>query len=209
MRADSGFQFAIGRRVRLRQLRVDGDALLMGCDCLCSGAETPSGERLVFFAVEAISCVKALSVSASTCFSSTSTSSTTPSGGKPAYRSPKDGVQRAVEFVRGADPQLLLVVETLLNWETKRKRHFLLALRRRKARSGRRRRSLVACGAARAAHDDADGVGRGVLHATAHAARRPPRLWHVQSKELELFGTFRTETDRTCDRHERRCHCQR
>ena len=56
----------------------------------------------------------------------------------PVYRSPKDGVPCAVEFVRccGSDPQVLLVVETLLKREAKRKRHFLLALRRQKAADG-------------------------------------------------------------------------
>ena len=44
------------------------------------------------------------------------------------YRSSKDCVLRAVEFVCAADPQVLLVVETLLlKREAKRKRHFLLA----------------------------------------------------------------------------------
>ena len=43
---------------------------------------------------------------------------------------------RAVELVRGSDPQELLVVETLLNNEANRKRHFLLALRRQKAANG-------------------------------------------------------------------------
>ena len=44
---------------------------------------------------------------------------------------------RAVEFVRVANPQVLLVVEKLLNREAKKKkRHFLLALSRQKAADG-------------------------------------------------------------------------
>ena len=66
MRAVSGFQLAIESLVRLRQLRVDGDAQPTRCDCLCAGPEMPSGERLVFFADKANACVKALSVSIST-----------------------------------------------------------------------------------------------------------------------------------------------
>ena len=82
----------------------------------------PSGQ-LLFFVDEANACVKVLAVStsASTCSSSslTPTDCNTPSSGSnnkpvPVYRSPKDGVPRAVEFVRGAGPQVLLVVEALL-----------------------------------------------------------------------------------------------
>ena len=51
----------------------------------------------------------------------------------PVYRSHKVGVPRAVEFVRGADPQVLFVVEALLSHEESSNWHFLLALRRKKA----------------------------------------------------------------------------
>ena len=34
-------------------LLVDGGAQPARCDCLCAGPETPSGERLLFFADEA------------------------------------------------------------------------------------------------------------------------------------------------------------
>ena len=37
--AASGFQFAIERCVRLRQLRVDGDERPTRCGCLCAGPE--------------------------------------------------------------------------------------------------------------------------------------------------------------------------
>ena len=144
MRAANGFQFSIESNLRLRQLHVDGDAQPTRCDWLSAGPELPIGE-LLFFAEETNACVKALAVS--TFASSCSHSSTTPtdcyttsseSNNKPvpAFRSHKDGVPRAVGFARGADPQVLLVVEMLLNCEAKRERHFLLAIRRQKAADG-------------------------------------------------------------------------
>ena len=127
--AASGFNFSIERRVRLRQLRVEGDAQPTRCDYLCAGAERPSGEQLVFFVDEANACVKALAISTSS--STTSSDATCESKPVSVYRSPKDGVPRVVDYVRGSD--LLLVVEALLNRASNRKKHFLLAIRRQKA----------------------------------------------------------------------------
>ena len=130
--AASGFNFSIERRMRLRQLRVEGDAQPTRCDCLCAGAETPSGDRLVFFVDEANVCVKALAISTSS--STISSDATCESKPVPVYRSPKDCVPRVLDFVRGAD--LLLVVEALLNRASNRQKHFLPAIRRQKAEDG-------------------------------------------------------------------------
>lgn len=124
--ASRASRFAIEKRVRLRQARVEGEQQLARCNCLSAGGAiaTPSGEleHQAFFVDEANTCVKALALSASNCTS------------RVVYRSPEKCVPRSVLYVPGAD--LLLVVEALLNRTSNRKRHSLLAATRQKAADG-------------------------------------------------------------------------